>query len=499
MWPAKPFWYVISGSAVAAMCLFGTFSARTSSQLALSTDTLRVSVAYAARQCDGRLASDAASIRLLNFISEGLIKQNLETFAVQPAAAKLIQQSGTVLDFKLKPHTFHNGQSLTADWVKNYYQKLQDIEFASPWLDLANQIKSIEVLDAYTLRITLEKENPYIYSLFSLPLTFEEKEKCHGLGSYQLANKITDQILTLKSIAKETSQKDLILQVQKNPLTRMMSLERGDVDILYLDMPQDYLSYAKKKGFNVSTRPSGSYSYLGVNFRENSATADLRVRQAINLAIPRENIMKHLFHGAAEWPSSGLLLPTHLFAVQQVLPKQDLEKAKQLILSVLEESDPVADILKIDFMISSNEMSHRVAMVLKDRLSKINIDLNITPMQWGALYDRIKKGNFGLYYLTWVGPFDADVYNRLFHSHAHAPKGLNRSFYQSSKLDYLLDQMVINKHQGVTRSVQRWHQEQLLDIPLWRSHHTVISSSKVPECHVDVEASYGSLILCLEQ
>jgi peptide/nickel transport system substrate-binding protein len=501
MWQNKAVPSVIFLAAVAVVCLLlwhGAEIPKNSENIAPIKDALRVSIAYQARQCDSRQAGDAASNRLLNFVSYGLVRQNLETFAVMPAAAEVARPTSKTFVFTLKPNqNFHDGTPLDAKWVKDFYTEIAKPEMASPWLALAQQIKSMQVESAQVLKVELAKENPYIWPLFTLPLTFEKEDSCHGLGAYAVQEKVSATELTLENVAPQAhGPQQIVLKTQKNPLTRMMALQRGDVDVLFLDMPQDYLAYAKRQGLQVKTHPSGSYSYLGVNFRPQSPTADLRVRQAIHLALPRQEIVEHLFHGAAVWPASGLLLPTHPLATQIQAPEQDLDKARTLVMSYLKDKNKEDQPLKIDLMISNNEMSYRVATVLQQVLGDINIDLNITPMQWGALYERIRQGNFALYYLSWVGPFDVDMYQRLFHSTEHAPKGLNRSFYQDKGMDSLLEQMVSAKNAGAAARVQAKVGAELLDIPLWRSHHTYIATPQLQGCGLNVEAGYETLLGC---
>jgi len=56
-----------------------------------------------------------------------------------------------------------------------------------------------------------------------------------------------------------------------------------------------------------------------------------------------------------------------------------------------------------------------------------------------STYADIRRGNFELYALAWVGVSDPDVYFRIFHSSMRPPAGNNRSEYSNRRMDALLE------------------------------------------------------------
>ena len=60
--------------------------------------------------------------------------------------------------------------------------------------------------------------------------------------------------------------------------------------------------------------------------------------------------------------------------------------------------------------------------------------------EWGTFFSDIKKGNFHLYSLAWVGIQDPDIHYQIFHSSSFPPNGDNRGHYSNSQVDRLLEE-----------------------------------------------------------
>ena len=79
--------------------------------------------------------------------------------------------------------------------------------------------------------------------------------------------------------------------------------------------------------------------------------------------------------------------------------------------------------LNLTFKTSSNPFSIRKAAVFQDQLAKIGIKLDIKSYDWGTFYGDIKKGNFQLYSLTWVGIKTPDIFRYVFYQVILWPTG----------------------------------------------------------------------------
>jgi peptide/nickel transport system substrate-binding protein len=95
----------------------------------------------------------------------------------------------------------------------------------------------------------------------------------------------------------------------------------------------------------------------------------------------------------------------------------------------------------------------------------------VRSYEWGTFYADVKKGNFHLYSLAWVGVVDPDVYYNLFHSASVPPDGNNRGRYRNPEIDALLErgrrEMNLDERRRIYGEVQRIVARDLPYIPLW--------------------------------
>ena len=71
---------------------------------------------------------------------------------------------------------------------------------------------------------------------------------------------------------------------------------------------------------------------------------------------------------------------------------------------------------KLSFKTTNIDLRIRIAEALKKQFERVGIDLEIRTYEWATFFSDIKKGNFHLYSLAWVGIQDPDIYYQIFHS-----------------------------------------------------------------------------------
>ena len=65
--------------------------------------------------------------------------------------------------------------------------------------------------------------------------------------------------------------------------------------------------------------------------------------------------------------------------------------------------------------------------------------MEVRSFEWGTFFSDVKKGNFQVMSLRWIGVTDPDIFHYLFHSDSLPPRGANRGRYHNPQVDAWID------------------------------------------------------------
>lgn len=226
---------------------------------------------------------------------------------------------------------FHNGDDLTATDVK--YSLDRFISKEAYFSDMRGVVDHIDQVDNYTVRLFTKRPVPFLPELsaesqpaqgFVLPKAYIEKNgmpyfQQHPIGSGPLkfSRKATNNFIEYAAVDKHWRKtpafKKITLLLVRDEATRVAMLKTGEIDVTPVSI--DTAVDLEKQGFTVypvfAEQPfvmiNGSYDPRASGM----PVANIKVRQAISLAIDREAIAKELFHG-----KTGRLMPPYLLPGQ---------------------------------------------------------------------------------------------------------------------------------------------------------------------------------------
>jgi peptide/nickel transport system substrate-binding protein len=267
---------------------------------------------------------------------------------------------------------------------------------------------------------------------------------------------------------------------------RFLEIRKGSVNFVLNGVDPDLLDAAlRNENLVMEDAPGGNVSYLGFNLRD-PILSDARVRRAIALAIDREAIVRTLWKGHADLADS--ILAPGFWAHSKNLPplRHDRAEAKRL----LDEAgyrDPDGDGPKPRFALtyktSQNELRRRIAAVIQEQLRQVGIAVAVQSLEWGTFFSDIRKGNFQLYSLTWVGIADPDILHYAFHSAQVPPEGANRGRYANPELDRLViagrREPSRAKRKEIYRKVQLLLARDLPVLPLWVNRNILVRDRRL--------------------
>jgi peptide/nickel transport system substrate-binding protein len=267
-----------------------------------------------------------------------------------------LSADGKTWTFSLrKGITFHDGSELTAEDVKWSLEMVTKPEsIAANAARLRGTFKAIEVVDPYTLVIHTHKPDLWLpqdlsmaasYEGAVLPKKYFEKVGADGFaanaigsGPYKWAKGLTGSFIQLEAVDKHWAEgvpkyKTLTYRVVAEESTRIAMIQTGEVDIV--SVSRERVPDLQALGLNVLVKERGSV--MGCYFHqqwEGHPIGDRRVRQALNLAINRDEIVQFIFAGQAKLMA---MYPIGSFAVAAGADPElkpypyDPAKAKQLL------------------------------------------------------------------------------------------------------------------------------------------------------------------------
>jgi peptide/nickel transport system substrate-binding protein len=281
---------------------------------------------------------------------------------------------------------------------------------------------------------------------------------------------------------------------------RFLELSKGSVNFVLNGVDPRLLPVVLENERLVMEEAAGSNaSYLGFNLRD-PVLSDVRVRRAIALAIDREAIVRTLWEGHAD-PANSLLAPGFWAHADGIPPvRHDPSGAKRLLDSA-GYRDPDGDgptpRFRLTYKTSQNELRRQIAAVIQEQLRQVGIAVEIRSFEWGTFFSDIRKGNFQLYSLTWVGIQDPDIYHYAFHSSQIPPQGANRGGYRNPELDRLVTEgrrePSRRKRKEIYRKVQVLLARDLPVFPLWINRNILVRDRRLSGFVITPDEDYTSV------
>ena len=438
--------------------------------------------------------NDNPSSKVQENIYETLVDQD-ENMELQPGLAESWEDvEDDVWEFKLREGVkFHDGSDFNAEVVKANIERVLDEDVASPKGFLYEMVEEIEVVDDYTVRFKtkypfsplpahLAHSGGAMVSLDVIEEDYEAMEDGKEPGSVVNEKPIGTSYFKLdewtpgeqvRLVKNEDYWGDNALldsvtfKVVDEDLTRVAELETGDTHISDPLSPSDVDQVENTEGLFVEKTPGVSLSYIGFNV-EKEPFDDPKVRQAINLAIDKEQIIDGILDGVGI-PAIGPLAPEVLGYDESVEGLEyDPEKAKELLKEAGYEDG-------FKTTLWTNDQRERIDMAtnIQDQLEEFGIDVEVETLEWGAYLEQTAEGKHDMFVLGWstvTGDADYGLYP-LFHSENVGDPG-NRSFLKDDDLDKVLDDARQESDPDKRLELYKEAQEMLTDLaPMLYIHH----------------------------
>ncbi len=412
------------------------------------------------------LASDSASQDAVSKIFSGLLRYNPKLELEGDLAESWeILDGGKTIVFHLRKNVFwHDGAPFTAADVEFTYRKLIDRAVPTPYGGDFMKVRSFEVLDPHTVRVGYgEIFAPALasWTMWVMPrhlLQAEDFLKTRfardpvGTGPYRFKRWIDGEHMKLTAYDRYHEGRPridgLILRIVPDQTTMFLELHQETIDTMGL-VPLQYLRLTQspffEKHYQKFRYPSLGYLYLGFNLK-NSLFKNRQVRQALNLAIDKNELIQGVFLGLGR-QATGPFTPESWAYNPAVKPaKFDPDEARLLLEDAgwkdadgdgIREKDGVP----FEFTISTNPNFQRqlAAQIIQRRLAEVGVRVRIKVIEWSSfLKEFIDKRRFDAVLLAWGLSLEPDPFD-IWHSSKTAEGEFNFISYANPRVDALIE------------------------------------------------------------
>ncbi len=189
--------------------------------------------------------------------------------------------------------------------------------------------------------------------------------------------------------------------------------------------------------FNVSSSDVLSIFYFGFNMESGPFASNQKLRQAVNYAIDRESIIRHVLKGRA-LPFTGVV-PPGMPGWKSTCERYEYnpEKAIQLM---AEAGHPNGEGLpEIVLHLNSGGKRHEnIAEVVQEQLKEIGIDITLQILEWPQLLEVVETGRSSFFRMGWQADYvDPENFLALYDSRKFGPQGPNYTHYKNERYDAL--------------------------------------------------------------
>jgi oligopeptide transport system substrate-binding protein len=395
---------------------------------------------------DPHVVTGIPEMNIVNALFEGLTVKNPHTLEPEPGVAQRwdISEDGLVITFHLNPQAkWSNGDAMTAaDFVWSWQRSLNPVmgnqyaymlyplenaeAFATGKLSDFNAV-GVKALDDHTLQVRLNAPTPYFIQLMDHHSTFPvhratiEKfgkasdrftpwtrvENIVGNGPFILEDwQLNRRITVAKSDTYWDRDRVQLNGIVFYPTENISSEERmfrvGQLhytQVIPLDKIPVYR--AKSNSPYVNAPYLGTYYYL-LNTNK-PPLDDVRVRQALAMAVDRERLNNTVMH-SSNLPAYSITPPGTLGYQPPKIFHYDVQRAKQLLAEAGYPDGAGWPGLELTYNTSESHLKIAVALqqMWKDAL---NIDITLANQEWKVYLDSVDQMNFQMARRGWIGDY----------------------------------------------------------------------------------------------
>jgi peptide/nickel transport system substrate-binding protein len=330
---------------------------------------------------------------------------------------------GRAVLIKLRPGVkFHDGEPFNAEAVRFNIERHLSTPGSFRKSEIG-EIKSVDVVNDLTVRFNLaEPLVPLIAALTDRAGMMVSPKAARELGDkfgtrpvcagpFKFVERVAQGKIVGEKFADYWDRANVhIDRVEFVPIidstARLANLRSGDVQMIERVSPTDLAQVRSDPKLKVVSVAELGYQMLPLNLnngpRGRVLGADPRLRQAIDLAIDRETIIKTVFNNEYI-PGNQFVSPVSpYYNAKFPVKKRDVARARQLL---REAGQPN---LAFTLIVPPERDRQEAALVIQAMLAEAGITMTIQTQENVTMLTAGRKGDFEAYFTFWSGRPDPD-------------------------------------------------------------------------------------------
>jgi peptide/nickel transport system substrate-binding protein len=385
------------------------------------SDDLKVALAAEPTSMDPHYQNLTINNSFSTQIYNALVLQDVNQNLIPGLAVSWKPVDENTWEFNLRPGVqFHNGATFGAEDVVATMQRAADVPNSPSSFATFIKGKTFEVIDDLTLHVSTEKPYPFtpndmsrisiIDSAFVEATTedFNTGKVAFGTGPFTLTKWLPGDLIEIKRNdtywGASSEWDNILIRPIKDGTTRTAALISGDVDFIERVPPSDLPNVEGREGLSVFKSVSNRLLYVTLHMTDDpikpyvtdlndnpiaSPFKDIRVREAVSLAINRKAIADRVMDGLAA--PAGQFSPTGYIGYSKNLKADgyDPDRAKELMVEA-----GYTDGFKLTMHGPAGRYTNdtRILEAIAQMLSRIGIDTSVETMPASVFFKRFARG-----------------------------------------------------------------------------------------------------------
>ncbi len=289
-------------------------------------------------------------------------------------------------------------------------------------MNMPTLLKSIDKVDDHTVKFSLSKPNaPFIANMAMDFASIHSKEYMDAMLKAKTPERVDQEPIGTGPFIWQAYEKDarilyqananyfrgkqpidkLIFAITPDQAVRTAKLTAGECDITLNPAAADIEKLKADPNLQVQEQEGLNIGYLALNVKK-PPFDNVKVRQAVNMAIDKEAIVKAVFQGAAQAAKNPI--PPTIWSYNDDVQAYayDPKKAKAM-LAEAGVKDLKIDLWYMPVQRPYNLDAKKMAELMQADLAKIGITAELKTYEWGEYRKRMQAGEHQSGLLGWSG------------------------------------------------------------------------------------------------